>query len=521
MQSGRPKASLASQKNAVNENDGHPGFLEKGGIMCNRLSRWLVIATVAFLVGGCGGMRKQEPYPWQLNHVVKSVQHSVVTVVAFGHNGEVIQFGSGFFIDHQGILVTNEHVLNGAYHAEIKTAEGNKYPVLEVIAHDALIDLIKVRVQIPSDKFVPVEQVDEVHAPAIADRVVVIGSPMGLEQTISEGIVSAVREHPSSGSIYQLTAPISQGSSGGPVLNLRGRVIGVVTFQAASGQNLNFAVSVKALERMAHEPEPLTLSQWTLQKTVGDPAQVISLCREGGRLSIAGNYDAALDFYQQATETNPESPDAWRGLGSCYIGLDQPDAAIDAFNRSIDAAPDNVAGHFVLAMYYKALERYPQAILALLQVIHIDPRNVHARYELADVYGLIDETDNQLEVFEAILDLEPDHVPTLHRMGQTVSRIGRHDEALAFLNKASDLAPENARIHFDIGLAYRSKNLPDEEFKAYTRAIRANPQMVPAHYHLGLLFLKRGDHHLALQQYTILKSLDEETSDRLFKKIYP
>jgi hypothetical protein len=76
---------------------------------------------------------------------------------------------------------------------------------------------------------------------------------MGLEQTVSEGIISAVREMPAGGKVFQLTAPISRESSGGPVINLDGKVVGVVTFQVARGQNLNFAVSIDALEMLSDE----------------------------------------------------------------------------------------------------------------------------------------------------------------------------------------------------------------------------------------------------------------------------
>ena len=78
--------------------------------------------------------------------------------------------------------------------------------------------------------------------PSVAERILVVGSPMGLEQTVNEGIVSAVREVPSVGKILQISAPISPGSSGSPVINMKGEVIGVATFQLIEGQNLNFAI---------------------------------------------------------------------------------------------------------------------------------------------------------------------------------------------------------------------------------------------------------------------------------------
>ena len=222
----------------------------------------LAVILSVLVLGACAGGAAYRQVPWELSHVVGPAQKSVVTVAAFDLDGERLKIGSGFFIHQDGTLVTNNHVLEGAYKAEIRTADGEKFLIEAVIARNPLMDLMKVRVDIPAEKVVPVQLADDAHLPVIADRVVVIGSPMGLEQTVSEGIVSAVRRLPAGGEVYQLTAPISQGSSGGPVLSLNGQVVGVVTFQAASGQNLNFAVSVKALRMMTNEASGLSRPNW-------------------------------------------------------------------------------------------------------------------------------------------------------------------------------------------------------------------------------------------------------------------
>jgi tetratricopeptide (TPR) repeat protein len=344
---------------------------------------------------------------------------------------------------------------------------------------------------------------------------------MGLSQTISEGIVAAVRRHPSIGEVYQLTAPTSPGSSGGPVLNLKGQVVGVVSFQTTLGQNINFAVAINALQMMSPATGEPSIAEWTLGNAARNPDQAATLCRQGSQLSIKGEYKAALDYFRQAAMANPEDPHAWSGLGSCYIGLNQPSRAIEALNRSVAAAPDDAAGHFMLAMYFKSLGQYGRQVDSLTRVIGIDPENMQARMELAGAYGRLGKPEAQIEAYKGILDIKPDYVAALHHMGQSLGRIGRYEEALDMLRRAGTLAPDNAEIYYDMGAIYNYRALPAEELKAYVQAIRLDPQMVKPHYGIALLFLRQGNRELALQEYAILKNLDKDLAGRLFKRIYP
>ena len=485
-------------------------------------SRLLILfALTAALFGyACSsGPEPSRQLPLNLKALVGSIQQSVVTVVNYNVDGEVSSIGSGFFISKSGVLLTNLHVLEGAYNAEIKTRDGSQYPVATVMARSQAIDLIKVRIDIPASQVTPVVLARE--APVVADNVFVVGSPMGLEQTVSEGIISAVREVPGGGNILQLTAPISRGSSGGPVLNHKGEAVGVVTFQASKGQNLNFAISVDAIEMLSEETTELSIAEWTIRNSRQGPALAAALCSKGSKLTIQGEYEEALTYFQKAAETNPDDPDAWYGLGSCYVGLEQPDDAIAAYKQPIEKDPDNAVAHFILAMYYKAIEQYDLEVLTLMEVIRIDPTNLRAQLELGRAYGALERTGEQIDTFEGILADQPDHIPTLLDLGTTLGAMGRLEEAIAMFDRANDLEPGNELIYYNMGVTYNRMNEPDEAIRAYTRAIRANPRMAPAHYNLGMTYMAQGRRKLALDQYEILKSLEPDAAEALFDSIYP
>jgi tetratricopeptide (TPR) repeat protein len=479
-----------------------------------------MIAALALVGGACSFRPETFRQPAaSLRELVQPIQRSVVTVVNYDVDGDISSIGSGFFISESGILVTNFHVLDGAYSASIKTVDGSQFPVAAVLANNRLVDLIKVRVDLAGSRATPVVLDREKHV--VADRVFVVGSPMGLEQTVSEGIISAVRETPAGGTVFQLTAPISRGSSGGPVLNQDGKVVGVVTFQIARGQNLNFAVSTDALEMLTDEASQPSIAEWTIRNSKQGPALAAALCSKGSRLTIQGEYEEALTYFKRAAEASPDDPDAWYGLGSCYVGLDRRDEAIAAYKRPIERDPDNEMAHFILAMYYKTIGQFDQVVPTLLEVIRIDPANLRAQFELGRAYGALDLTGEQIETFKEILDRQPDHIPTLLDLGATLGKIGRFDEAMALFTQAGGLEPDNELIYYNIGVTYNRMNRPEAAIRAYTLAIRANPRMTAAHYNLGLTYFHQEHRKRALDQYEILKGLESYLANDLFEHIYP
>ena len=147
-----------------------------------------------------------------LPEIVKKVKPSTVVILTYDKDGKALSQGSGFFISREGDVITNRHVIQGAIKAEIKTTEGNTYPIKQVVAEDVEGDIIRLSVDIPTGLAPPLKISSSLLSEG--ERIIVIGSPLGLEQTISDGIVSAIREIPGYGKVVQITAPISPGSSG-------------------------------------------------------------------------------------------------------------------------------------------------------------------------------------------------------------------------------------------------------------------------------------------------------------------
>jgi hypothetical protein len=166
---------------------------------------------------------------------------AVGLILVSDSTGKEIGQGSGFVVSPDGKVITNYHVIQGASSAIIKFPNGAFYGIEGVLALDKDRDLALLKA---SGKDFPVLALGSSGSTQIGEGVIAIGNPLSLEATVSNGIVSAIREIKQRNlKIIQTTAPISAGSSGGVLLNLRGQVIGVTAFHLLPGENLNFAIA--------------------------------------------------------------------------------------------------------------------------------------------------------------------------------------------------------------------------------------------------------------------------------------
>lgn len=190
--------------------------------------------------------KQEKPSVLLPRQIAAKVSPSVVLLVMQDVNGQPLAMGSGFVV-RDGVIATNLHVIKGAASGYAKLADRNtKYDVRGVVASDPAHDLVLLAVD--GLKAVPLVIGDSTHV-AAGDAVYAVGNPRGLEGTFSAGIVSSVRKI-GEDSLLQITAPISPGNSGGPVVNSKGQVIGVAVATFKGGQNLNFAIPSRYLSRL-------------------------------------------------------------------------------------------------------------------------------------------------------------------------------------------------------------------------------------------------------------------------------
>lgn len=163
--------------------------------------------------------------------------------------------GTGFAIWRKGWIATNLHVVAGEEKIYVTLADQTKHRVLDVRGLDIEHDLVVLRIEKADLLALTLGDRNQVE---VGERVVVIGNPLGLEATVSDGLVSASRTMDDGSQVFQISAPISPGSSGGPIINEHGQVIAVATFLLRGGQNLNFGMSSEYLAPMLKRRQVLS-----------------------------------------------------------------------------------------------------------------------------------------------------------------------------------------------------------------------------------------------------------------------
>lgn len=453
----------------------------------------------------------------ELPELVKRIKPSAVAIETFDVRGEKLSRGSGFFIAPDRV-VTNRHVIENAYKAEVHSFTGAIYPVKGVVAIDAEGDIALLRVDAPAGQVRPLS-LDRT-SPQEGESVVVIGNPMGLEGSVSNGIVSAVRDIPTFGRIIQITAPISPGSSGSPVVNMLGQVIGVATLQVTGGQSVNFAIPSARISQLQDGPL-LSLSDLVATSGRNKRARAVQYFRDGLSFLSKDDCEKALPYFEKAIESDSNYAEAWAQTGFCREKLGRHGEAIEASRKAVSLRP-SAESYFNLGLAHYYLKQYREAAENYRNSIRLDPYNAaDAYYALGLVYRDWGRTDEEIQAYKQAIKLKPDYVSAYERLGSRYLRSKKFPEAIETYKQITSLKPGDANAPNNMGEAYYEMGLTTDAVEAFKQAIRLKPDFGKAYYNLGRTYMAMKNRDAAVEQYNILQNLDQDWADRLNGVINP
>jgi len=366
----------------------------------------------------------------------ENVMPAVVRVDTQDSGGDDERIGTGFFIDANGTLVTNRHVLKDKAKAYAVTKDRKRYEITSVIEDDKGADLVvcKIACENPGRREFPYLNIAEEGAQP-GQRIFVLGHPQGFEYSISEGVVANRRQLRDGISALQITAPIDHGSSGSPVLNMDGRVVGVATF-AYKGKGdvmaLGFALSAETVINHLHfailKGKGLGLSSWNKEH-----ASDI----ENGNSFGENGFELALNLYQDLVRLHPNNSNYRTNL-----------ARLLEFD----------------GRHLSALNEY-------LFILEKDGRNARAAQEAGNILFTIGEYERALSMYQRSAKFSRKNASLLAKIGEVYNKQSQHVKAIAACKKAIRIDPKDEMAHYQLGLAYAKLKKRDLALEEYWKTL--------------------------------------------------
>ncbi len=471
----------------------------------------LLVATLAFCgIAACA----QDLLP----ELVKRIKPSAVAIETFDAKDALLARGSGFFVAPDRVI-TNRHVIERSNRVEVHLLDGKKYTVRGVLAVDGEGDLALLQVDLPktAPAAAPLPIVRAI--PQEGEAVVVVGNPYGLEGSVSNGIVSAVREIAGYGKIIQITAAISPGSSGSPVVNMSGQVIGVATLQGAEGQNLNFAVPAERISQLKIS-EVQTFAALAAEGQKNKRASAERLYSQGLALLSRDDYAKAVTYFEKAVETDPNYVEAWYQAGYCYGMLGRHQEALKASRQAAKLRPEWSAVYVNIGVSSYALGQYKDALDAYKQAARLDENNPDIEYSLGLTLEKLNRGDEGVLAYKRAVAIKPDHAAAIEKLGTALFQQKRYVDAAASFEQLKAYRPD-AKTYNSLGESYLEAGKAEESLDAFNNALGFNPDLDKARYNLARAYIKLGNRDMAMAQYEILRNTKSDWADRLYILLNP
>ncbi len=401
-------------------------------------------------------MSAREQEQMDLENLAVTVVPCVFLIEVFDVSGSSIGKGTGFAVSADGLVATNHHVVENGQTYSLVTSQGAKFDNVEVVVSDPETDLALLKIDAKDLPYLPLAESSKV---PIGKRVAVYGSPQGLAGSLSEGIVSASErnlsesfpdeEIPNKGALIQTTAPISPGSSGSPLFDAEGKVIGVMTLSVLrkNSQGLNFAIPVEALKTMIDHAK----SSWSF---------VRPRPRTSGEESSATN--AKLDAMIE------EEP-AYRRLRQQMSVRDWVES-LKIAGFLADKYPKSSFIHFQHGYCAAMLRLDHQAELSYTKAIELDVSNQFAWNNLGLALSNQKQLQNALLAFEKAVSLNPDYPQAWDNIVRTNVYLGNWPKATTALNT---LVQVDFRMARECATKLVNFRVPDAAFRQTLERILA------------------------------------------------
>jgi len=433
--------------------------------------------------------------------IYEKVNDAIVVIIAYDFEGKPIKQGSGVVINDSGLILTNYHVFSeceklSVYHNN----ELINYSTIEVADVDNDILILKIY----ESKFKKID-IGNSENVKVGEQIYAIGSPLGYENTISEGIVSGLRNTDADNrNLIQITASISQGSSGGAIVNSKGELIGISTFQNKSGQNLNFAIPINEVLKLTNE-------------SANDPKtkEANNNFYKGYNAYIAKNYQDAIFYYTAYMKLIDNSSSCYYNLGLCYKKLEEYEHAIKYFNKAIELDPELIDALIARGNTFNDSQLYQSAIEDFNRALLIDDSYESIYKGRGESYLYQSKYKEALQDFNKALAINEEYIQVYYDKGLVYYEMSDYNGAITEFTKAINLFPTYYNAFYYRGRANNMLNKYDLAILDFDKCIELIPDDQYSYNNLGWVYFDIKNYKQAIYNLGKCYELDPENWDAL------
>jgi len=402
---------------------------------------------------------------------------AVVRIFTSHEDGSQHGQASGVIYKKNNWIITNYHVLGDA---EIINAEQNgKYIRLDsIVAFDPEKDVLILHISPDNEKdffsSIPSLKTGSSEKLKVGQKVFAIGSPFGLENTITEGIISGLRTaFDTKQQFIQISAPVSQGSSGGAVMNTKGELIGISTMvmEGPTAQNLNFAIMIDDVFKVA-EKKKTTISNEVVIKSADD------YFKEGLTQLMQNNYFFSVESFRKSRDLSEKNQ---KPILEYYIGFSYHKAGlIDSAkfyyekSKSQIYIRDTYIGLAAIAMQEK---NYNTAVELYQKIIDTTPDYVDALIGQANAYYKLEDYSSALSVIQNLMTITKRNPDMYFLVGKITRKLNKEDDAISFFEMTIELSPRFAEAYLYLADIYYLKGQTDKVIEYQQKAYSLNPEL--------------------------------------------
>ncbi|PIP76185.1 MAG: hypothetical protein COW85_15425 [Ignavibacteria bacterium CG22_combo_CG10-13_8_21_14_all_37_15] len=436
--------------------------------------------------------------------IYEQASKSVVVVLAYDFQNNLKSQGSGVVIDNKGYIATNYHVFAECKRLEIKH-NNDIISDTDIIGADIEKDILIVKIK---ENLFPAIKKANFQKIKVGQRIYAIGSPLGFENSISEGIIGGLRNILELNRNYiQITTSISPGSSGGAVVNAQGELIGISTMTYKEGQNINFAIPITDIDKVE-------LVKPNNKKYL----EALSNFYKGYNSFLSNDYNNALIHFEKCLSLKP-FPNVYNNLGCIYDALNDFDNAIINFNLAIQLDPKYADAYYNLAHTYENMGKYNEAISYYEKTIQIEPTYASALYNIGYHYDLQKESALAEIYYNKTLEIKNDHVKAIGGLAGICAQQGNFRESIQLYEKAIKINPLIPELYYNVSTVYVFVKEFDNAIKSLKSVIELKPNYIAAYLKISGIYIKIGDYPSAINYTRIAARLGSKDAQEILTQL--